>query len=72
MPVKNQLNGPLPRKKRVDSKGRHHARMWLKKGKSRMLLAQDVDGKLEAFKISMIENAKKLGINIEGLLVITK
>lgn len=72
MPTKNQLNGPLPRKKRVDNKGRNHARMWFKKGTSTMLLAQDVDGKLEAFKISMIENAKKLGININGLLVITK
>ena len=69
----NQLNPPLPKKKRVDKLGNDRRRLWLKAGNSTMLVCKSVtENAAKVISESLEDLCKKLGTKLEGNLICTR
>ena len=70
---RNQQNPPLPKRKRVDTKGNSRKRVFAKSGNATLLLVSDItESGADAFISSCIENAKRLGGKIECNFLVTR
>lgn len=69
----NQLNPPLPKRKRVDKLGNDKRRLWLKAGNSTMLVCKGVtENAAKVISESLRELCEKLGTKLEGNLICTR
>lgn len=69
----NQLNPPLPKKKRVDKLGNDRRRLWFKAGNSTMLICQGVtENAATVISNTLIDICDKLGTKLEGTLRCTR
>lgn len=69
----NQANPPLPKRKRVDSLGNSHKRVWVKSGTSTMLLCKGLSE--PAAKVlceNILDMVQKLGTKLECSFKITQ
>ena len=71
--TKNQLNPPLPKKKRVDSLGNNRKRLFLKSGNATMLFCKGLTEPGCKVLIEKIDEfMSKMGTQIEGTWLITQ
>lgn len=71
--IQNQVNPPLPKKKRVDKLGNSRKRLWVKSGTSTMLLCKGLTDNGATALIEAIKDiATKLGTTIECNFLITQ
>lgn len=71
--IQNQLNPPLPKRKRVDGLGNDKRRLWLKAGNSTMLVCKNVtENAAKVISESLRELCEKLGTKLEGNLICTR
>lgn len=69
----NQLNPPLPKKKRVDKLGNDRRRLWFKSGHSTMLLCEGVtENAAKVISESLKDICNKLHTKLEGNLICTR
>jgi len=69
----NQLNPPLPKKKRVDKLGNDRRRLWFKAGNSTMLVCKGVtENAAKVISESLTDICEKLGTHLEGNLICTR
>lgn len=67
----NQVNPPLPKKKRVDNLGNSRKRVYIKSGNATMLLCKGLtDNGAKVFINHMQNYAERLGTKIEGTFLI--
>lgn len=71
--TQNQINPPLPKKKRVDNLGNSRKRVWVKSGTSTMLLCKGLTvNAAEALILSIRNYAERLGTTVECEFRITQ
>lgn len=67
----NQRNPPLPKRKRVDSQGNDHYRLYAKDSGTTMLIAKGAtNNAFNAFINSVEDNANRLGFKLEVKFII--
>lgn len=72
MITKNQVNPPLPKKKRVDSLGNNRKRVFFKSGNSTMLFCKGLtENGAKALENAISDACVKLGTKMEGIFIIT-
>ena len=73
MAVRNQLNPPLPKKKRVDSLGNSRNRMFFKSGNATMLFCKGLtENGCKVLEQHIIDVIEGLGSTLEGKFIITQ
>ena len=73
MTIQNQLNPPLPKKKRVDSLGNSRKRMFFKSGNATILFCKGLtDSGCKVLENKINEFITALGTNLEGKFIITQ
>lgn len=64
--TRNQVNSPLPKKKRVDANGNDRRRLWLKDGKTTMPLTSGLtQAGCEVLIDAIVSAATRLGAKID-------
>lgn len=69
----NQINPPLPKKKRVDSQGNDRKRVFAKSGTATLMIAENLtENAANVFISNMKTNAERLGGTLKCTLIITR
>lgn len=68
--IQNQVNPPLPKKKRVDSKGNSYQRVIVKDGGGTQIICENLtENGAQAFILGLSDLADKLGGKLKGRLI---
>lgn len=68
----NQINAPLPKRKRVDAQGNHRYRVFYKDGDASMLFTKGITKPAANVMIARLkEHMTKLGVELKGHFIIT-